>query len=128
MGLVMEKRYIDRFWSKVDKSGACWNWTAWVNEKGYGYFYDGHKMRRVHRLAYNLVKGSLPRGLEIDHICSSRRCANPDHLEAVTHQVNCQRGIGSKTHCAQGHEFTPDNTLYYAQRVCRTCRANRRNK
>jgi hypothetical protein len=27
----------------------------------------------------------------VDHLCRVRSCVNPDHLEAVTRKVNCQR-------------------------------------
>lgn len=30
-------------------------------------------------------------GLEMGHLCTTPGCINPDHLELVTHAVNCQR-------------------------------------
>jgi hypothetical protein len=43
----------ERFWSKVDKSGECWLWTAALTSEGYGVFgiYPG-VAKRAHRLAY----------------------------------------------------------------------------
>lgn len=29
--------------------------------------------------------------LELDHLCTTPGCINPDHLELVTHAENCQR-------------------------------------
>lgn len=29
---------MERFWSKVDRSGECWTWKAYRNARGYGYF------------------------------------------------------------------------------------------
>jgi hypothetical protein len=26
--MIFNKKLLERFWSKVDKSGDCWNWTA----------------------------------------------------------------------------------------------------
>ena len=115
----MKKKYVNRFWSKVEKTNTCWLWSAYTNEKGYGYFFDGTTMRRVHRIAHELVNGDIPKDTEIDHLCRTRNCVNPEHLEAVSHQVNCQRGIGSLTHCKWGHEFIPENTYIYG--VYRTC-------
>jgi hypothetical protein len=28
----------DRFWSKVNKTDNCWEWTACLNSCGYGQF------------------------------------------------------------------------------------------
>lgn len=46
----------------------------------------------VHRVSYETFIGPIPKGLEIDHLCRVKVCANPEHLEAVTHQENVRRG------------------------------------
>lgn len=112
---------------------------------GYGRIQWGGMSIGAHRVAYELTFGVVPEGLEIDHVCHSldascvggkeclhRRCVNPNHLEAVTPYVNWQRGKSPhsmearKTHCAQGHEFTEENTAVYPgrpnQRVCLECK------
>lgn len=129
--MTYNKKYINRFWEKVEKTPDCWLWTAHINEKGYGYFYDGSRMKRVHRFSYEVVVGKIPKDTEIDHTCRVRNCVNPDHLEPVAHQENCIRGVGSKSHCKQGHEFTKENTIRYGlvkQRGCRVCRNNASRK
>jgi len=77
-----------RFWAKVDRraEGECWEWHGWRNAKGYGMFRPDWKgnARRVHRLAYELLVGSIPPGLALDHLCRNRACVNPSHLEPVT--------------------------------------------
>lgn len=117
------KKYINRFWSKVEKTENCWLWCAYINEKGYGYFYDGKNMVRVHRFAYEITVGAIPKDCEIDHTCRVRNCVNPDHLEAVSHRENCLRGVGVKTHCVRGHKFNVLNTWYnkLGHRKCREC-------
>jgi hypothetical protein len=45
----------------------------------------------VHQLAYQLEKGLVPEGLELDHLCRNRTCCNPDHLEPVTRAENMAR-------------------------------------
>lgn len=120
-----------RFWSKVSKSEACWLWVGTVGSNGYGYLRHQGKDRLGHRLAYELLVGPIPEGLELDHLCRNRRCVRPDHLEAVTHQVNVRRGRGgehnaTKTHCPWGHPYDEANTVTRdGRRFCLACRRER---
>jgi hypothetical protein len=83
----------ERLWSKVTGGDytECWIWTGSVNERGYGRLSIDGKPRRVHRIAYELMVGEIPEGLELDHLCNRRACVNPWHLEPVTHAVNIAR-------------------------------------
>lgn len=80
-----------RFWESVEKTEGCWLWRGAVSGTGYGRIKDDKQLFAVHRFAYELLVGDIPVGLEIDHLCRVRNCVNPDHLEAVTRQVNVQR-------------------------------------
>jgi hypothetical protein len=82
----------DRFWSKVDRSGPCWLWTGGTSNAGYGHFHPTKRQGKgAHRVAYELVRGPIPEGLELDHLCRVVTCVNPDHLEPVTHAENMRR-------------------------------------
>jgi hypothetical protein len=98
----------------------------------YGKFWDGTRKVLAHRFAYELAKGQIPAGLQADHRCRRRNCVNPDHLEAVTGQINSRRSTSPfatnarKTTCDNGHDLTnPANTIQRADRPghreCRTC-------
>jgi hypothetical protein len=133
-----------RFWSKVDRNGplGCWIWTAQTNRFGYGQFTISDPSRKrgipasAHRVAWELTHGKIPDGLYIDHLCRTRSCVNPDHLEPVTNRVNILRGVSPaaisarKTHCKHGHEFTPENTYRPARggRQCIACRRARERR
>lgn len=120
----------ERFWSRLMESeSGCWEWQEYVDEKGYGRFWDGARTIRAHQYAFAALVGDVPDGLELDHLCKNRRCANPYHLDPVTHEVNMARSdnimlaFSDQTHCLRGHEFTTDNTYVKADggRQCRDC-------
>lgn len=123
----------ERFWSKVDpcRTDGCMVWVSTMYINGYGMFSIKKKRLRAH----HFLIGKAPVGLEWDHLCRNRACICPDHLEAVTRSVNMKRGDLGRvlreralkiTHCPQGHEYTPANTLYFPsrgnRRKCRICR------
>lgn len=119
-----------RFWAKVETTGVCWLWTGYTNRGGYGVIYAG-AMVPAHRFAYELLVGPIPDGLVIDHLCRTKACVNPDHLEPVTQGENVRRGLGAgsqyqpKSDCVNGHPFTDDNTViaHNGQQRCLKCRA-----
>lgn len=72
---------------------GCLLWTGYVSEYGYGVVSFQGKMHRVHRLVYTFLVGPIPEGLTLDHrrTCP-KHCAEPKHLEPVTHVENVLRG------------------------------------
>lgn len=123
-----------RFWSKVDREhpSGCWLWLASKRGDGYGQFWLDGKMPAAHRVAYELTRGPILVGMQLDHLCRVRACVNPDHLEVVTQQENIRRGQGgkwhrAKTHCPQGHPYDEVNTRWTRNkrggwiRNCREC-------
>lgn len=131
----MKDAYQDRY--VPEPNSGCWLWTSYLNKSGYGQIRHGKTSSRAHRVIYEAHRGKIPDGLTLDHKCSVRCCVNPDHLEPVTIAENLRRSprtIGSinkaKTHCDNGHEFTPENTrpcIRHGKVVGRTCRACNRD-
>ena len=120
-----------RFVRHIARDGECLIWTG-AKAKGYGMFGRGRKGTgwiAAHRFTWELLRGPIPKGLELDHLCRNHACVNPDHLEVVTHQENCLRGASPparnalKTHCVHGHPFDKANTRFKREgrRQCRTC-------
>lgn len=72
----------------------CLIWQLSLTEKGYGNEWNPRLQRMdfAHRVAWEEVHGPIPPDKEIDHLCRVRSCRNVDHLEAVTHLVNLERG------------------------------------
>ena len=122
------------FWSKVDKTDTCWRWTGSVSDAGYGVFSVKGKLRGAHRVSYEMNVGPIPDGMHIHHRCEVRDCVNPAHLEPLTPRQNVLLSSATgavnarKTHCVNGHEYTPESTrrTKSGARVCRTCGIDRK--
>lgn len=122
---------VPRFWAKVmpEPNSGCWLWLGSISGEGYGSLAVNAGQKQAHRWSYEHFVGPIPDGLQIDHLCRVRCCVNPSHLEAVTQRENGLRGFGAaalnarKTKCANGHDFTPENTIWRkgGGRACRTC-------
>jgi hypothetical protein len=95
---IRAKADIRRFFKYVHKSEdtSCWIWSGNKRlSKGgayYGRFKYKGKLVSAHRRSYEMVKGFIPRGLTLDHLCRNTLCVNPSHLEAVTTRENILRG------------------------------------
>lgn len=86
---------------------GCWLWAGADSgddpkRGGYGKVLPpGERTpESAHRFIYKKFKGPIPKGYDVDHTCRhwnpirpfmSRRCVNPDHLEAVKPLVNQER-------------------------------------
>lgn len=135
-------------WKRIDRRSVdeCWPWDG-AKTIGYGCVNWGGKTEYVHRLVYRQKVGPIPDGLVIDHICHNsapncpnnsecqhRGCQNPAHMEMVTRGENRRRAKvagmaavhAAKTHCINGHEFTPDNIKPSGNgRTCLACSRKR---
>jgi hypothetical protein len=135
--LLTPKRYESILARLIISPAGCWEWTGARDRHGYGR--AGYGPRKagtglVHRMVYQQVNGPIEPGLELDHLCRNHPCANPAHLEPVTHGENVQRGDGpallaarnsAVTRCPQDHPYDDQNTYIppgKTGRECRTCR------
>ncbi|OZC80251.1 hypothetical protein CH274_13530 [Rhodococcus sp. 06-418-5] len=118
--------------AKVTVMNGCWLWTGSLNNKGYGQVGVGGRVKLAHRVAYELLIGPIPEGLQLDHVrargCEHKNCVNPSHLEPVTCQVNNSRtAAATKTHCVNGHPLSGTNLIVKRRtsggemRNCRIC-------
>jgi hypothetical protein len=123
-----------RFWSKVNKDteSGCWEWTDSLDSGGYGRIRVAHKLVPAHIFIWKMVHPDYPPiqyVRTVDHECRNRKCVNIHHLRMLTHVENIMIGEcppaqnARKTHCKNGHEFTPKNTKWedYSRRRCKTC-------
>lgn len=124
----------ERYFIPEPNSG-CWLWTGALSSNGYGSFYNGERMVSAHSFAFKCHVGPVPDGLELDHLCRTRCCVNPAHLEPVTRRENTKRGTAGhhmrgKTHCSKGHPLDEVNTYWRSNgnRSCRICERLKRRR
>jgi hypothetical protein len=106
---------------------GCWLWTG-STHRGYAQFSIKARSRPAYRVSYRTFVGRIPEGYDVDHICENKACVNPDHLEAVTHEVNCRRRSGwklidCKWYCKQGHAIDFEANPKQCERCWRLAKA-----
>lgn len=113
----------------VDAATGCWLWRGAKQKSGHGCMTVNSAPRGAHRVSYEIAKGQIPPGLDLDHLCRNPSCVNPDHLEPVTRKENLLRGNtiparhAAKTHCINGHAFIDDNiSRSEGFRRCKACK------
>jgi hypothetical protein len=113
-----------------------WLWQRRCRQ-GYGQLRWRGRLYPAHRFSFIALGGTIPAGLEPDHLCRIAACCNPACLEIVTPRENTLRSDNTaarnarKTHCKHGHALTPDNLIggktRQRRRACKTCH-NRRSR
>ncbi|MER5750632.1 HNH endonuclease [Streptomyces sp. NPDC002088] len=85
---------VERFWSKVAKTGSdeCWPYTANTTRLGYGMFHLNGRNQPAHRVAFFLTHGRWPEPHCL-HSCDNPPCCNPAHLSEGTHQENMRQMV-----------------------------------
>jgi hypothetical protein len=129
---------IERVLSRCDIRTEGYATPCWISDRatqpnGYTKIGVNHRTMLTHRAAYEAAFGSIPIGMVLDHLCRNRACANPEHLDPVTHRENLLRGEGptsreaAQTHCIANHPFSVDNTRITSKgkRACRECDRHR---
>lgn len=137
--IPVNRKLLTRFFSKITihpdvtfNGVTCWIWIAHRNKRGYARFQFAGTNSNAHRVAFGMFVRVIPDTEHGDHLCRRPQCVNPVHIDDVPPRINILRGEGvaakhaRKTHCDNGHEFTPENV--YADpkrpnyRCCRACR------
>jgi hypothetical protein len=110
-GRTPEQRFFDKI-KYFEDDVACWVWKGAANKRGYGNFFIRKGVFALaHRWSWEFLRGEIPAGLKLDHLCRTPRCVNPWHLDPVTQSVNLHRGDTiparnrQKTHCKYGHSL-----------------------
>lgn len=96
-----------RFWAKVQKCSGddpCWLWTGTQNTTGHGKFNPAHGPMGAHVFAYELLRGTVPKGMHLDHrhTCP-KHCVNPAHLRIALPKQNGENRGGLNKNNTSGY-------------------------
>ena len=130
---IYDPRVREVVWQHVypEPNTGCWLWGGYTNHDGYGRSraVAGGRLVFAHRIVFEALVRALKPDEELDHLCRTRPCVNPHHLEPVTHEVNVLRGVSfsarnrRKTHCKRGHKYVDGSYYKTSQggRLCKEC-------
>lgn len=116
-------RVRERFWVKVKKTSGCWEWTASLNQHGYGNLPSrigaaGKNELLSHRVSWIINIGPIPDGADVLHQCDNPKCVRPDHLFLGTHAENMKDMKNKGRHgSVRTKEYFQRGSVHYAYRV-----------
>lgn len=128
-----------RIASKIEVTeDGCWMWRAAICRYGYGALRVDGSTRRAHRHIYEQLVGPIPEGLEVHHVCETRACVNPAHMQTMTPREHRALSRG-KPHdraredrpaCPHGHPYDEANKSVRrdGSYFCRTCHRERERR
>lgn len=106
---------------------GCWEWPGHRDGCHYGHVSFQGRRAQVHRLVFEHFVEKIPPGMELDHRCRNRICANFEHLELVTPAEHRRRGCQPYTpkgpRIFVNHLFCPHGSSRVKD--CRECARER---
>lgn len=118
--------------SRYNVNKDCWEYTGFLNEKGYGKVKLKGKHVFAHRLALCVYTGkNIKTKKHVLHTCDNPKCINPKHLYFGTNLQNVRdkmmrgrHGCEKINYCPKGHKYQK-YTPYMGKRRCVECDRDR---
>lgn len=113
----------------IDPITNCWLWLgACCSQNHYPELRTGGY---VHIFVWELSRGcQVPKGKTVHHACFDEKCANPDHLMAVTPsrhmELHRAHRWATETTCSHGHDWSANTRITVTgTRICTACQRER---
>ena len=93
------KAELTRLWKHLkQRENGCWEYEGQRQNDYVRFQNESNKLEYAHRVAYRLMKGSIPAGLLVLHSCDNPKCCNPMHLFLGTHADNTRDKVAKGRH------------------------------
>lgn len=107
---------------RTRREGTCLIWTGSISKGGYAT-YNGKLAKQegttlLHRLVWMQAHSSIPKGIEIDHMCHTRNCVEISHLRLADKGLQARNHEGLRsdnTSGALGVNFSREKNKYYVR-------------
>ena len=111
-----------------------WIFTGVQTSRGYGQLWVNGRMENVHRVAWTVWRGEIPKGWDVHHNtkrCNIKTCFRPSHLKAMSRRGHLRFHKAPGELCKRGHDLSnPENytiTNKGRSRRCKLCRKIRKD-
>jgi hypothetical protein len=118
--------------SVPEPNTGCWLWfgtSIRVRNHEYGVMRINKRLKKSHRVSFEVFKSKIPDGLLVCHKCDTPLCVNPDHLFLGTNLDNNMDMIRKRRHhfhdrkeCQRGHILSPENLVISKDGLVKRCR------
>lgn len=98
---VRNASLLEKLEARTIKGDGCWIWTG-STSSGYGELTFNGRSIYAHRAWFEVIRGEVPAGMVVDHICHQPLCCNPGHLQAVTPKQNNENRLGANKNSQSG--------------------------
>ena len=111
------------------------------------YFYENNKRRHyyVHRFVFEIFKGAIPKGMEIDHYDSNKQNNLISNLQLLSHKENVrkskckkvisfnletqdEKNFNSIKEAAEYHKLQPQTISMNCRKINKTCKSKKDEK
>jgi len=106
---AVREKLLNRF--RVSGTG-CYEFQGCLNKpNGYGILIFDRQRFYVHRLSYELYKGTIPDNMQVCHTCDNRRCIRPSHLFLGSNKDNSDDMMKKKRNKITGAKVSAAEVL-----------------
>lgn len=98
----------EQFWDyTIELPNGCIQWLAGIDDGYYGQFCVGPGEKvYAHKYAWEIDRGPIPEGFQVDHTCLNPGCVNVEHMHLVMMNEALAQGA-DRTHPWENHFLEP---------------------